>query len=142
MELCFFCFRFGLKKQNKADVFCPKGRKAEFQACPRPICYFLTNLKRKEALNWLTALPGVGKKTASCVMLFAYGVPFIHVDTHVERIVKRIGFVKKKVNTKDVQEELEQIFEKEKYGIFHLSLILQFLYYYFESYFLIVPNLI
>ena len=85
--------------------------------------YFLTNLKRKEALNWLTALPGVGKKTASCVMLFAYGVPFIPVDTHVERIVKRIGFVKKKVNTKDVQEELEQIFEKEKYGIFHLSLI-------------------
>ena len=85
--------------------------------------YFLTNLKRKEALNWLTALPGVGKKTASCVMLFAYGVPFIPVDTHVERIVKRIGFVKKKVNTIDVQEELEQIFEKEKYGIFHLSLI-------------------
>ena len=85
--------------------------------------YFLTTLKRKEALNWLTSLPGVGKKTASCVMLFAYGVPFIPVDTHVERIVKRIGFVKKKVNTKDVQEELEQIFEKEKYGIFHLSLI-------------------
>mgnify|MGYP001388297588 FL=1 len=85
--------------------------------------YFLTTLKRKEALNWLTDLPGVGKKTASCVMLFAYGVPFIPVDTHVERIVKRIGFVKKKVNTIDVQEELEQIFEKEKYGIFHLSLI-------------------
>ena len=85
--------------------------------------YFLTNFKRNEALNWLTDLPGVGKKTASCVMLFAYGVPFIPVDTHVERIVKRIGFVKKKVNTIDVQEELEQIFEKEKYGIFHLSLI-------------------
>ena len=33
--------------------------------------YFLTTLKRKEALNWLTSLPGVGKKTASCVMLFA-----------------------------------------------------------------------
>ena len=85
--------------------------------------YFLTTLKRKEALNWLTSLPGVGKKTASCVMLFAYGVPFIPVDTHVERIVKRIGFVKKKVNTIDIQEDLEQIFEKEKYGIFHLSLI-------------------
>ena len=85
--------------------------------------YFLTTLKRKEALNWLTSLPGVGKKTASCVMLFAYGVPFIPVDTHVERIVKRIGFFKKKVNTIDIQEDLEQIFEKEKYGIFHLSLI-------------------
>ena len=85
--------------------------------------YFLTTLQRNEALNWLTSLPGVGKKTASCVMLFAYGVPFIPVDTHVERIVKRIGFVKKKVNTIDIQEDLEQIFEKEKYGIFHLSLI-------------------
>tara|TARA_Y100001970_G_C14234411_1_gene860844 strand:+ start:60 stop:710 length:651 start_codon:yes stop_codon:yes gene_type:complete len=85
--------------------------------------YFLTKLKRNEALKWLTDLPGVGKKTASCVMLFAYGIPFIPVDTHVERIVKRIGFVDKKINTLGVQEELELIIEKEKYGIFHLSLI-------------------
>jgi endonuclease-3 len=85
--------------------------------------YFLTKLTRNEALNWLTSLPGVGKKTASCVMLFAYGIPFIPVDTHVERIVKRIGFVNKKIKTLDIQEELELIIEKEKYGIFHLSLI-------------------
>ena len=84
---------------------------------------FLTKLKRNEALKWLTNLPGVGMKTASCVMLFAYGFPFIPVDTHVERIVKRIGFINKKINAPNIQEELELIIEKEKFGIFHLSLI-------------------
>ena len=84
---------------------------------------FLTKLKRAEAFNWLVSMPGVGPKTASCVMLFAYGVPFIPVDTHVERIVKRIGIVDLGVKTLEIQKELESIIEKDKYGIFHLSLI-------------------
>ena len=46
----------------------------------------------------LEALPGVGRKTANCVLCYAFGVPAIAVDTHVHRIANRLGWVK----TKDV----------------------------------------
>ena len=84
---------------------------------------FLKKMKRKDALDWLINLPGVGSKTASCVLLFAYGIPFIPVDTHVERIAKRIGLVKNKLNYNEVQNELESMMEKREYGLFHLSFI-------------------
>lgn len=42
----------------------------------------------------LVALPGVGRKTASCVMVYAFGEPAIAVDTHVRRIANRLGWVR------------------------------------------------
>ena len=42
----------------------------------------------------LLALPGVGPKTANCVLVFAYGTPAIPVDTHVHRIANRLGVVR------------------------------------------------
>jgi endonuclease-3 len=45
-------------------------------------------------MDALTALPGVGRKTASCVLVYAYGIPAIAVDTHVHRIANRLGWVK------------------------------------------------
>ncbi len=42
----------------------------------------------------LIALPGVGPKTANCVLVFAYGIPAIPVDTHVHRIANRLGVVR------------------------------------------------
>jgi endonuclease III len=46
-----------------------------------------------EAMDWLVALPGVGPKTASCVLLFSLGVPVMPVDTHVHRIAGRVGLI-------------------------------------------------
>src|SRR5690606_6097055 len=43
-------------------------------------------------MDALTALPGVGRKTASCTMVYAFGIPAIAVDTHVLRIVNRLGW--------------------------------------------------
>ena len=40
----------------------------------------------------LVALPGVGRKTASCVLSFAFGLPAVAVDTHVFRIAHRLGW--------------------------------------------------
>mgnify|MGYP001577746752 CR=1 FL=1 len=40
----------------------------------------------------LVALPGVGRKTASCVLSFAFGLPAVAVDTHVFRIARRLGW--------------------------------------------------
>ena len=46
-----------------------------------------------EALAWLTAIPGMGRKTASVVLLFSFGMPLIPVDRHVERVAMRIGLI-------------------------------------------------
>ena len=46
-----------------------------------------------EAMDWLVALPGVGPKTASCVLLFSLGVPVMPVDTHIHRIAGRVGLI-------------------------------------------------
>jgi endonuclease III len=44
----------------------------------------------------LITLPGVGRKTANCVLVYAYEKPAIPVDTHVHRISNRLGLVKTK----------------------------------------------
>jgi endonuclease-3 len=44
-------------------------------------------------MAWLTALPGVGLKTASIVLLFSFGVPVMPVDTHVHRVATRLGLI-------------------------------------------------
>jgi endonuclease-3 len=44
-----------------------------------------------EAQRYLTSLPGVGRKTAACVLLFAFGMHDVPVDTHVSRVGTRLG---------------------------------------------------
>lgn len=45
----------------------------------------------------LVSLPGVGRKTANCVLCYAFNIPAIAVDTHVHRISNRLGLVKTKI---------------------------------------------
>lgn len=52
--------------------------------------------KVPRTLEELVTLPGVGRKTASCVLTYAFKIPAIAVDTHVFRIVHRLGWVKGK----------------------------------------------
>jgi endonuclease III len=47
-----------------------------------------------EARDYLTALPGVGRKTAACVLLFAYGLHDVPVDTHVSRVGMRLHLLR------------------------------------------------
>jgi endonuclease-3 len=51
-------------------------------------------------IDALTSLPGVGRKTASCVLVYAFGKPAIPVDTHVHRISNRLGWVRTKTPEK------------------------------------------
>jgi len=53
----------------------------------------LRDLDDAEAEAYLTSLPGVGPKTAACVLTFSMGRPAFPVDTHVHRIVRRLGWV-------------------------------------------------
>jgi endonuclease III len=54
---------------------------------------FLAGLAPREGREWLTRIPGIGKKTASIVLLFCFGMPLFPIDTHVERVSKRIGLL-------------------------------------------------
>jgi endonuclease-3 len=47
-----------------------------------------------EAREYLVSLPGVGRKTAACVLLFAYGLREVPVDTHVSRVAARLGLLR------------------------------------------------
>jgi len=53
----------------------------------------LDDLDDDEALSFLQSLPGVGPKTAACVLLFALGRPAMPVDTHVHRVAGRLGLL-------------------------------------------------
>jgi endonuclease III len=58
---------------------------------PIPDLSFLAAMPVADARDYLTALPGVGRKTAACVLLFAFGMPDVPVDTHVSRVGTRLG---------------------------------------------------
>jgi endonuclease-3 len=55
---------------------------------------WLASTPLAEARDYLTALPGVGRKTAACVLLFAYGLRDVPVDTHVSRVGTRLGLLR------------------------------------------------
>ena len=65
-----------------------------------------------DTLEELVKLPGVGRKTANCVLVFAFELPAIPVDTHVHRISKRMGWIDTK-NPDQTEVELSKIAPKE-----------------------------
>ena len=66
-------------------------------------------------LNTLVQLPGVGRKTANCVLVYAFEKPAIPVDIHVHRISNRLGLVDTK-NPEETEQELMKKIQK-KYWI-------------------------
>jgi endonuclease III len=58
---------------------------------------FLADMPLDEAMKWLLALPGVGLKTATLVLLFYFKKPVLPVDTHVHRVSQRVGMIGAKV---------------------------------------------
>ena len=77
-----------------------------------------------DTLEELLKLPGVGRKTANCVLVDAFGKPAIPVDTHVHRISNRIGLVHTK-NPDETEFALEKIVPEE-YWIELNDLMVQF----------------
>jgi len=84
---------------------------------------FLRALPLDEAKAWLTSLPGVGPKTAACVLLFALGRPALPVDTHVERVAKRLGLVPPKMPADRAHGALESTLAPAQVYAFHVDLI-------------------
>jgi endonuclease-3 len=70
----------------------------------------------------LEALPGVGHKTASVVMIQAFHQPAFPVDTHIHRLAKRWGLSSGK-NVKQTEKDLKKLFPKKSWNKLHLQII-------------------
>ncbi len=77
----------------------------------------------------LLTFPGVGRKTINVFLSEYYQEPAIAVDTHVERISKRLGLAFKKDNVLQVEQKLMKKFPKNEWGRRHLQLVLFGRYY-------------
>jgi endonuclease-3 len=84
---------------------------------------FLRDLPLEEARGWLRSLPGIGPKTAACVLLFALGRPALPVDTHVHRVAKRLGLVPEKSTAEQAHQLLEAMVAPDDVYAFHIQLI-------------------
>jgi endonuclease III len=80
--------------------------------------------KVPDNLEELLKLPGVGRKTANCVLVYAFQIPAIPVDVHVHRIANRLGLVKTK-NPDNTEIELEKMVPRD-YWIELNDLMVQF----------------
>jgi endonuclease III len=56
--------------------------------------------------DYLVSLPGVGRKTAACVLLFAYGLRDVPVDTHVSRVGMRLGLLRTGAPFEELHDEM------------------------------------
>lgn len=70
----------------------------------------------------LEALPSVGHKTASVVMVQAFGIPAFPVDTHIHRLAQRWGFSEGR-NVKQTEADLKRLFPESTWGPLHLRMI-------------------
>ncbi len=74
---------------------------------------FLGEIPIQEALQWLMALPGVGHKTSTFVLLFTFRRPVLPVDTHVHRVSQRLGIIGPKTTEAKAHQVLLDLLPQE-----------------------------
>jgi len=82
----------------------------------------------------LIKLPGIGRKTANVILSEGFGIPRIAVDTHVERVSKRLQFVALEADVLDVERKLMEEFDQHLWHKVHLSIL------FFGRYFCFAKN--
>ncbi|MDR3231356.1 MAG: endonuclease III [Synergistaceae bacterium] len=89
-------------------------------------CYSILSLAdrgRDKAREYLLSLPGVGAKTAACVLVFDMGLPAFPVDTHIGRFCRRVGFVEEKMSADEISALLEREVAPSRYLGGHVNII-------------------
>ncbi|NPA86739.1 MAG: endonuclease III [Candidatus Diapherotrites archaeon] len=77
----------------------------------------------KPSLEELLKIPGIGRKCANIVLAYGFGVPAIPVDTHVERVSKRLGIADPKDSPQRVEEKLRNLIPREMWIIVNHALV-------------------
>ena len=114
--------------ETTADVLFPYVRSCGFHSKAENIvnaCKIIVEKHGGEVpstMEALTALPGVGRKTANVVLANAFGVPTIAVDTHVFRVSNRIGLAEAK-NVEETERQLQKAIPKQDWVKAHHWLI-------------------
>ena len=83
----------------------------------------LSRVRSKALWDLLLSLPGVGPKTAACVLLFSLDRPYFPVDTHVHRVARRLGLVDERAGAVLAQEELQASVPPGEMYALHMHLI-------------------
>lgn len=77
----------------------------------------------EQSRAYLCALPGVGRKTAACVLLFSYGLPDIPVDTHVSRVGTRLGLFRPGAPFEELHDQMLALTPPGDELEFHVNLL-------------------
>jgi endonuclease-3 len=83
----------------------------------------LRSKRMDEAEDYLMRLPGVGLKTARCVLLFSLGKPCLPVDTHIYRVARRLGLIDSKMSVEKAHSSLQKQVPPSKIHQFHVHMI-------------------
>jgi endonuclease-3 len=115
------CIRIGGLYKSKAQTIqcASKTILEKFGGTLNPIL----SLPAEEARRTLMEMPGVGPKTADVVLLFSAGKPTVPVDTHVNRVSRRLGLAPSQGGYEEVRLSLQKFFEPQDYLSVHLLLI-------------------
>jgi endonuclease-3 len=91
----------------------------------RPDLTELNDMTDQEALDYLQSLPGVGPKTAACVVLFSLGRPAMPVDTHVQRVARRLGLIDRRVTAEQAHSLLGSLAGPDPLDVYalHVDLV-------------------
>ena len=72
----------------------------------------------------LEKMPGVGRKVANVVLSEWFGIPNIAVDTHVDRVSKRLGLAKESDSVLEIEKKLQKLYLKDNWSKRHLQMVL------------------
>ena len=84
---------------------------------------WLRDASDEEVRTYLTSLPGVGPKTAACVLAFSLDRPALPVDTHVFRVAQRLGYLPPKTTTAGAHRVMEELVPPRLRVSMHVGLI-------------------
>jgi endonuclease-3 len=84
---------------------------------------FLGEMSAIEARDWLTQIDGIGKKTASVLLLFCFGQPLLPIDRHVDRVMRRVGVLPAKPSLEEAHDLVLGLFEPDQMYEAHVNLI-------------------
>jgi endonuclease-3 len=84
---------------------------------------FLGDMSALEARDWLTQIDGIGKKTASVLLLFCFGQPLLPIDRHVDRVMRRVGLLPPKATLEVAHDLVLGLFEPDQMYEAHVNLI-------------------
>jgi endonuclease-3 len=83
----------------------------------------LATADREDAIEFLERLPGVGRKTAACVLLFSFDRPEFPVDTHVYRVASRLGLIRPGASFEEAHDTLLALTDPEDVYELHVNMI-------------------